>query len=403
MQLCGTSGDGSGTIVGVIDTPPGGVLLGQPMAGATGGPGPAGPPGPPGPMGPAGVSGGAVDVAAGVAAGAATTTVVDSDEFPVSSAGVLKKLSWANLKGLVAAWFGLRVSNITAGYHEMGFNNPYASSPGNYSLIVQQYQGVTDNGLLIQNRPGEVELNPWGGATATNIILNTRKGGDVLVRASAPGTLKVNNVAVVDVSSAQSLSNKTLFNPTVTTGTFTSPTLVNAFVSNGATSTFRHSSGDGFLMFAHAAASTGNFFRIDHSVTGAPPTLSVTGTDANVDLVLKAEGTGSPKAFTPDLKGRGGRYFPIGVKVAVPTSATAGGRDGEWAADSGFIYVCVAPNTWKTVPLTAYKDNFPVRMVPKPAVTVAPGEVGDIAIDPNYLYICYGSHSWGRVAMDTAW
>jgi hypothetical protein len=64
MQLCGTSGDGSGTIVGVIDTPPGGVLLGQPMAGATGATGSAGPKGDkgdPGPMGPAGGSVGSVN------------------------------------------------------------------------------------------------------------------------------------------------------------------------------------------------------------------------------------------------------------------------------------------------------------------------------------------------------
>ena len=72
MQLCGSSADGSGTITGTIGvspigslagvgSSPTGLLLGQPMAGATGSSGPVGPPGPQGPMGPAGGSVGSVD------------------------------------------------------------------------------------------------------------------------------------------------------------------------------------------------------------------------------------------------------------------------------------------------------------------------------------------------------
>lgn len=37
---------------------------------------------------------------------------------------------------------------------------------------------------------------------------------------------------------------------------------------------------------------------------------------------------------------------PVGVKVAVPSSATASGSVGQWAADSSYIYVCIAANTW---------------------------------------------------------
>lgn len=37
---------------------------------------------------------------------------------------------------------------------------------------------------------------------------------------------------------------------------------------------------------------------------------------------------------------------PVGVKVAVPSSATAPGSVGQWAADSSYIYVCIAANTW---------------------------------------------------------
>ncbi|BBK11716.1 hypothetical protein TMSI_21080 [Klebsiella quasipneumoniae] len=37
---------------------------------------------------------------------------------------------------------------------------------------------------------------------------------------------------------------------------------------------------------------------------------------------------------------------PVGVKVAVPSSATAPGSVGQWAADSTYLYVCIAANTW---------------------------------------------------------
>lgn len=37
---------------------------------------------------------------------------------------------------------------------------------------------------------------------------------------------------------------------------------------------------------------------------------------------------------------------PVGVKVAVPASATATGSVGQWAADSTYLYVCIAANTW---------------------------------------------------------
>jgi hypothetical protein len=37
---------------------------------------------------------------------------------------------------------------------------------------------------------------------------------------------------------------------------------------------------------------------------------------------------------------------PVGIKVAVPASAAATGVVGQWAADSSWMYVCTAANTW---------------------------------------------------------
>lgn len=45
---------------------------------------------------------------------------------------------------------------------------------------------------------------------------------------------------------------------------------------------------------------------------------------------------------------------PVGVKVAVPPSATAPGSAGQWAADSTYLYVCIAANTWVRSALTTW-------------------------------------------------
>ncbi|EPJ7717967.1 hypothetical protein [Klebsiella quasipneumoniae] len=45
---------------------------------------------------------------------------------------------------------------------------------------------------------------------------------------------------------------------------------------------------------------------------------------------------------------------PVGVKVAVPSSATAPGSVGQWAADSTYLYVCIAANTWVRSALTTW-------------------------------------------------
>lgn len=38
--------------------------------------------------------------------------------------------------------------------------------------------------------------------------------------------------------------------------------------------------------------------------------------------------------------------YPLGLKVGVPASAAATGTPGHWAADSSYIYVCIATDTW---------------------------------------------------------
>ena len=39
---------------------------------------------------------------------------------------------------------------------------------------------------------------------------------------------------------------------------------------------------------------------------------------------------------------------------AAPASASAAGTQGEWAWDSGYIYICTALNTWKRVAISTW-------------------------------------------------
>lgn len=44
----------------------------------------------------------------------------------------------------------------------------------------------------------------------------------------------------------------------------------------------------------------------------------------------------------------------VGLKVPVPSTGTSPGRQGEWAADSSFLYTCTATNVWRRVAHAAF-------------------------------------------------
>ena len=45
---------------------------------------------------------------------------------------------------------------------------------------------------------------------------------------------------------------------------------------------------------------------------------------------------------------------PLGVKVAVPATATSAGVVGQWAADASWLYICTAATTWRRVAIAAW-------------------------------------------------
>ncbi|NTY62218.1 hypothetical protein FEG63_22000 [Mycolicibacterium sphagni] len=45
---------------------------------------------------------------------------------------------------------------------------------------------------------------------------------------------------------------------------------------------------------------------------------------------------------------------PVGARVPAPATASSAGAVGQWAADSSYLYVCTAANTWKRASLSAW-------------------------------------------------
>ena len=126
-----------------------------------------------------------------------------------------------------------------------------------------------------------------------------------------------------------------------------------------------------------------NYLEFSGHTTGQSPQIKAYGTDANVSLAVITQGTGTllVNGVSTSLNSTTSTHTaqqielghasdttisrtaagmvavegnPVGVKVAVPASATATGVVGQWAADSSWIYVCTAANTWVRAALASW-------------------------------------------------
>lgn len=204
-----------------------------------------------------------------------------------------------------------------------------------------------------------VLMDSSGSASATNTITAVPAGSDTISGdtsiSSAYGYLSlVSNGTnwvgrtMVTRTGVQTLTNKTLTDPRIAT----------VKDANGATAaTFP------------ASASAVNYLELVNGATGSSPSIRAAGSDTNLGVVFLTKGNGGlqiyvPTGNTPRIvangpdtnlnlnlqpKGTGvvqANGNPVGVKVAVPANASATGVVGQWAADSSYIYVCTATNTW---------------------------------------------------------
>lgn len=63
-----------------------------------------------------------------------------------------------------------------------------------------------------------------------------------------------------------------------------------------------------------------------------------------------AESVGN-RNFSGDITINGDLFVP---SPTVPATATSTGKTGQIVWDSGFIYICIATNTWKRVAITTW-------------------------------------------------
>jgi len=123
---------------------------------------------------------------------------------------------------------------------------------------------------------------------------------------------------------------------------------------------------------------TGGFFLFSDTA-GVSPRLGVNGPDANIDLNLNPKGSGTVKASgatvvtttqaqalsnktltnpTVNAATMAGNVtidgHAITRVVPAPTTATSAGKVGDIAGDSGFLYVCIATNSWMRAPIATW-------------------------------------------------
>lgn len=69
-----------------------------------------------------------------------------------------------------------------------------------------------------------------------------------------------------------------------------------------------------------------------------------------VDELVNFAETGAPVAIEGLTIASGKKFKILGSRTI--SSATSSGQEGEICWDSSYLYICVATNTWKRIPLT---------------------------------------------------
>ena len=220
------------------------------------------------------------------------------------------------------------------------------------ALLITPAAANPTNYIEIRPSDGDPQLRA-SGATANLHLLLYSKG---------TGVVCANGVEVVTTTGTQTLTGKTISG-------------AKAGSLNDATYNATA------LLITPAAANPTNYIEIRPS--DGDPQLRASGATANQNLLLYSKGTGTVMANdvavstnsttathtaqqielghatdTTVSRTSAGQIAvegnPVGIKVAVPASASATGVLGQWAADSSWFYVCTATNTWVRAALATW-------------------------------------------------
>lgn len=215
----------------------------------------------------------------------------------------------------------------------------YCSGSGNWFFFT-----TVDDICISQRNTAKSLYIGVGASTAQFIIANTSATFNVaLSLASVANNNSVTNMLglngttvvyknnMVDTSTAQTLTNKTLTAPIISTisntGTLTLPTSTDTLVGKATTDTLTNK-----------------------TINSASNTVQVSGTAIDSLINQDVRTTASPTFVTTTNSGNS-----INIATAqTPASAAAAGTTGTICWDTGFIYVCTATNTWKRVAIATW-------------------------------------------------
>ena len=200
-------------------------------------------------------------------------------------------------------------------------------------------------GILSDQTDLQIEFNgkydKTGGVLTGNVSINSPSAGVTLLNSTAPDPL--------DSWTLSNLGNESIsvsfFDNSATT---TTTKLLIGLTSTSLNTSLVLTAGTPSLNFMATQA------QAKISLTGGDSTGGLAGTlDFNTDIFRRVDLTAydaagaNPATFrlqSPNImQFNGGNVMR---NVAVPPTATSPGNVGDMAADSGFIYVCIATNTW---------------------------------------------------------
>jgi hypothetical protein len=217
-------------------------------------------------------------------------TLSDADEFAVSDSqdsSILKKVTWALINSAVAT---LRNKTILGAKVDSLFN-----VNGSKTLeLWTQTNGVNNIGV----EPGIAGRGPMisSDGSDTNVALT--------LRAKAAGAV---NIA---------------------------------------------SSTNGVMLNCGSVANGVNYVKLFNAAAGSAPYLAADGADANQNFEIWPKGTGVVRVRGVQVETKGHTHTAADVAGAAqwittpPTAANSPGTAGQLCHSAGFLYVCVATNTW---------------------------------------------------------
>lgn len=283
-----------------------------------------------------------------------TSTAVNDVATAINVLGVVP--TGVKTAGYSAAVGDLIPADATSG----GFTVTLPDAPADGSRIVVKKVDSSANTVTVQ-RSGSDVFNVAAGATTLQLVLQDQT---VAVQYQASSgiwyvTAHGAAMAATDGRYQQIDSSGVLVNPRTSAlkdsngntilGTRVSASAVNYLQVNN------QAAGDYGTPFLEAKGADTNLhigmhpkgyggisIYIDSPSTAAE--IAVGGDEAAVDLNLKPKGTGVVKADSN----------PVGVKVAVPSTATSAGVVGQWAADASYLYVCTSSNVWRRVAVASW-------------------------------------------------